>query len=87
MPKPSLLLGQNLSDFVQVAREVVHQVVPHLRLVFVLLVALPSPLGDGELPAAFEHEGNSAFGYPHFGRGLCRSRLELLYTKLERLYW
>lgn len=62
----SLLLSQDLGDFIQMAGEVVYQIIPHLRLVDMLLLAIPGPLGDSELPAALEHEGDCTLGDLHF---------------------
>jgi len=34
--------------------------IPHLRIVLVLLLALPRPVGDGKHPRALHHERNRA---------------------------
>lgn len=54
------LLGQDLLNLLRVAGEVVDQVVPHLGLVLVLLVAVPRVVGDGEGAAGLEHECDRA---------------------------
>lgn len=64
------LLGQDLLYLFSVAREVVDQVIPHLGLVFVLLVAVPSVIGDRERAARLEHKGNRALGDLHNWRCL-----------------
>lgn len=45
--------------------EVVNEVIPHLRLMLVLLVTVPRIVGDGEGPARLEHERDRGFGYLH----------------------
>jgi hypothetical protein len=48
-------------------QEVVHEVIPHPRFVFVLLFACPSPVRDSERTTAFEHECHHTLRGSHFG--------------------
>jgi hypothetical protein len=63
-------LSQDVIDLLQMSREIIHQIVPHLGFVLMLLVAVPRPFGDGELPAALKHKRDRAFGDLHLWRRL-----------------
>lgn len=63
--QPLLLLRQNLLNLLGVAGEVVDQVVPHPRLVLVLLVAVPRVVRDGERAAGLDHERDRRLGDLH----------------------
>lgn len=76
-----------LQDFINlllVVGEVVHEVVPHLGIVLVDLVALHRPISDGEWPAGFEHECDCAFRDAHLWWWLCARCLELLVRNTVR---
>lgn len=51
---------------------------PHLRIVLVLLAAVPRPIRDCEHAGTLHHEGNGALRNLHLGRWLCAGRFELL---------
>lgn len=59
-------------------REIVDQIIPHLGVMLVDLVALHGPIGNGKRPGALKHERHSTFGDAHLWRGLGRCGLELL---------
>lgn len=59
-------------------RKVINQIIPHLRLMFMLLITVPSPIGNGEQLTALKHESHRAFGDLHLRRRLRRSCLEYL---------
>lgn len=63
-------LPQDLIDLIKVLGKVIYQVIPHLGLVLVLLLAVPRPVRDGQLSAALEHECHCALGDLHLRRGL-----------------
>lgn len=85
--QPLGLLGQDLLHLHRVAGEVVHEVVPHLGLVLVPLVAVPGKVGDGEGSAGLEHEGDRAGRDLHDGgRGL-GGFLPLLVGDAVRDHW
>lgn len=52
--------------------------IPHLGIVFVLLLAVPCPVGNSEHSRALHHECDCALGDLHLGRWLCAGSLELM---------
>lgn len=70
-------LGQYLLNLILVLGEIVNKVVPHLRVMLVLLLAVPRPVRDREHAAALEHERNCALGNLHLGRRCSAGSFEL----------
>ncbi|OSS43384.1 hypothetical protein B5807_12002 [Epicoccum nigrum] len=59
-------------------REIIHEIIPHARLVLVPVPALPRKVGDGKRPAALEHERNAPLGDARLRRVRLGRLLELL---------
>jgi len=58
--------------------EVIHEIIPHLRVMLMLLLAIPRVICDRERSARLEHERNCAFRDLHLWWRLGRSCFEFL---------
>jgi len=69
---------QDLINLILVITKVINQIIPHLGVVLVDILALHRPISDGEHPGRLEHERDRALGDAHLRRRRGARGLEFL---------